>query len=238
MLIHACRFGQNADVDNAVAFQNIRRRLAEQRGVHGVGNVLDAQAEPRGVGGAHTEIDGRPGFGQAVERVHDAGNFFDFFLDARRGLFQPFQIGREQFDFDRVGRQLQIADHIGEDAGKSQRNAGNCSLKVWRNSAMTSSVECLRSRFSLTAKSPRYGFGDEHAHFRAEPARIAFHVRVRGQNLLRLVKLARGFGEARAGRRLVINDKTAFVEFGQKIGLQLPVNEHRRRPAPRRRPAT
>ncbi len=69
-------------------------------------------------------------------------------------------------------------------------------------------------------------FSDEHAQFRAEPARIAFHVRVGGQDLFGLVKLARSFGQARAGRRMKINDETALVKFGQKIGIQLPVNEH------------
>ena len=56
--------------------------------------------------GRTRKLIGGAGFRQAVERVHDAGDFFDFLLHARGGLLQPFQIGREQFDFDRIGRQL------------------------------------------------------------------------------------------------------------------------------------
>ena len=43
---------------------------------------------------------------------------------------------------------------------------------------MTSSVECLRFAFELDREIAAIRLGDEQAQFRAEPARIAFHVRV------------------------------------------------------------
>ena len=68
--------------------------------------------------------------------------------------------------------------------------------------------------------------GDEHAHFRAEPPGIALDIRVGAQDVLRLVENARRLGEARAGRRPVINHKTALVKFGQEIGLQVLENKN------------
>ena len=80
-------------------------------------------------------------------------------------------------------------------------------------------------RFEFYQKIAAIRFGDEQAELRAEPARITLHIGVCADDGLRLIELARGFRQARAGWRIEINHKTALVKLRQKVALQLPVNE-------------
>ena len=47
------------------------------------GNVLNTQAETRGIGRTNAKIERRAGFREAIEGVHDAWNCFDLLLDAQ-----------------------------------------------------------------------------------------------------------------------------------------------------------
>ena len=77
---------------------------------------------------------------------------------------------------------------------------------------------------SLTRKSPGVGLDDFKAQGRAGAAGIALDVRVRSDDFLCDQELAMGFGQARAPRRHIINDKAAFVHRRQKLALQALVN--------------
>ena len=139
---------------------------------------------------------------------------------------QPFQVRREQFDFNRVGRQLQIADDVGENAGKFPAHHREPLGEFVAQFGDDFVRRMLAVGFEFDREVAAIRLGDEHAHFRAEPPRITLDIRVGAENVLRLVEDARRFGEARAGRRPVINHKTAFVKVGQEIGLQVLVNEN------------
>jgi len=77
--VDAHRISQHADVDDAVRLPKHTTRSAEQRGVsRRVAMSWMLKPKPCRVGGSHTEIDGGPGFRQTVERVHNAGDFFNF----------------------------------------------------------------------------------------------------------------------------------------------------------------
>ena len=111
---------------------------------------LRRETKPLRIGRTDAHVYGRPGLRQAIKGVHHAGHGLDCRLDLRRDGSQPCQVRRENLDFNRLRRQGQVADQIGEDAGNSQRTAGICRLNSCRNSAITSSVECLRSALSFT----------------------------------------------------------------------------------------
>ena len=166
----------------------MRRNLAEQGGVHRLGDVADRETESSGVGGTHPEVNRRTGLRQAVKGVHHAGHRLDLLSHARRRFLQPFQVGREQFDFDRVGRQLQVTDDIGQDAGKIPADRG----KPFVEFVAEPGDDFLRGMFAvgfeLDRKVASIRLGNEHAQLRAEPAGITLHILICAEDGFRLVK--------------------------------------------------
>ena len=88
-------FGQHADVDDAIAFQNVRRNLAEQRGVRGVGDVLTLKPNRAASAGRTRKLIEGP----VSVRPSNVSTMPGIFLicSSTRGAvcLQPFQIGRE-----------------------------------------------------------------------------------------------------------------------------------------------
>ena len=185
----------------------------------------DAEAEPPGVGGMHAEIDRRAGDRQTVEGVHHARDFFDFVLHARRGFLEPLLVGRVEEDLNRIGRHLQIPDQVLKVAVKVPADHGKSPIEVMAHSSENFIGRVLAIGLEFDQIVAAIGFGDERTQLCAEPAGITLNVRVGADAFFHLIKNSRGFGQSGARRRLKIHHKPAFVETGQEVGFQLPVDE-------------
>ena len=217
---------QNTDVHDAVALENVRRNLAQHGGVRRLRNVAGREAEPLGVGGPHAQIDRRTGFRQPIERIHHAPHRSDFRLDPRRCFLQPTQIRREDLDFDWIGRQRQIADHIGENAGEFPAHHRELFGEFMAQLSDDFLCGVLAASFELDRKIAPIRFGDEHAQLGAQSPGITLDIRVGAKNRFRLVENVRRLRKARPRRRPVINDETAFVKIRQEIGFKILINEN------------
>ena len=89
---------------------------------------------------------------------------------------------------------------------------------------MTSSVVCSLARLEFDREITAIRFGNEHAEFRAEPARIAFHIGIAAQDFFRFVQHARSFLQAGARWRPIIDDEAALIETRQKVRLAIGDN--------------
>ena len=138
----------------------------------------------------------------------------------RRGVFA------ENTDLDRLRRADQIADQIGEDAGKFDAQRGSVDSILWRS--WLRHVIGRRRIFQLDREvaGVRFRHAGE-AELRSRPPRISIHLGHLFQHLLDVMQHPVGLVERRTGRRDVIENEAVLLELGQELGAETFVDEER-----------